>query len=148
MADTTQRHYVGYHRPQRMGYGADEINRIGLYTNKHVDDNTMKGNVIWLITGEGNSPKTYYLYYWFIATHVEPDANRDDFGYTILGDGASGILIPPAELNNLDWFTNFRIGMGNFGLGLQPITTNDRMDADQIIHEFRRLAAAAGCPQV
>lgn len=126
--------YVGYHSTDRMGYGADEITTIGLYTSK---TGTEKDDIVWVIVGDEGSPKTYRLIYWFVVDRIAAPANHEDFGRTLYGSEHGTV---DRLLNHESWFPAFRRRMGNFGLGLT------RLDDEVVLAAFRQFAAQANHP--
>ncbi len=65
------RHYFAYHNAHRMGYSSTNLIEPQIKTSKKVDG--IEGATIWLIAGEGQSPKAYFLAAKFIAIKCEPD---------------------------------------------------------------------------
>lgn len=94
-----------------------------VYTNKPVGD--LRGNTIWVIAGQGSPKKQYALTSIFTVTDVG-EAEHPDFKNYASGDGHQ--FDPPAELNELDWFTELLKKMANFSLGLQQITEQNHID--------------------
>jgi hypothetical protein len=129
------RHFVAYHNPQRMGYTAAESDPFSVYTSKHFLDPI--GDTVWMITGEGKSPKQYYLSSWFVVSEVGP-SDDTDFGYSLSGQG--GVLDPMPRLNDLDWFPAFIRRMANFSFGVQEIKQAE------VVEALKQLAAEAQCP--
>lgn len=127
-------HYIGYHSADRMGYSADEITEVGLYTNK---PGASEGDVVWVVAGDAGQPKTYRLVYWFVVDRIEHPADNTSFGRTLYGT-SHGVL--DRTLNEEPWFAAFLRRMGNFGRGLS------RIDDDPVLPEFQRFAVEANCP--
>jgi hypothetical protein len=127
------RHFVAYHRADRMGYDAEACDSFSHYTNKRIKN--LIGDTVWVITGEPGYPKQYYLVSCFIVEAITP-ADHGDFGLILRGQGRK--LEPMAHLNDLDWFPQFRRRMGNFALGLQ------RVKDPEIIAAFHQLAMCRG----
>jgi hypothetical protein len=130
------RHFVAYHSEARMGYTAEESDPFGLYTGKHVSQ--LLGDVVWIMAGQGKSPKQYFLSSWFIVSKVTP-ADHPDFGFTLSGE-EGGAFDPMPQLDQLDWFPAFRQRMANFSIGLTELRQ------PEIIAALRQLAASSGHP--
>ena len=127
-------HYVGYHSADRMGYSADEITDIGLYTNKA---GAAEGDVIWVVAGDEGQPKAYRLAYWFVVDTIDTPADNQQFGRTLYGT-EHGVI--NRRLNDESWFAAFLRRMGNFGRGLT------RLEESEILIAFRRFAIEADHP--
>ncbi|MGR9000140.1 MAG: hypothetical protein ACU88J_13985, partial [Gammaproteobacteria bacterium] len=66
------RHFIAYHNEQKMRYSCTEIPEPPrVKTSKFVCG--LEGVTVWLIAGEGKSPKSYYIAAKFIATNCEPN---------------------------------------------------------------------------
>jgi hypothetical protein len=104
-----------------------------VYTSKSVDD--LSGNTVWVIAGQGSSPKQYTLSSVFIVSDVG-EADHPDFKNFARGDGHR--FDPPPEVNDLDWFTELRKKMANFSFGLQEITEQNH------VHKLLELANRDG----
>jgi len=65
------RHFFAYHNAQRMGYSSTNLIEPQVKTSKKIDGS--EGTTIWLIAGEGQSPKSYFHAAKFIAIKCEPD---------------------------------------------------------------------------
>ena len=127
------RHFVAYHNSDKMGH--EDSDPTGLYTRKNT---SQTGDLIWIVTGSGKSPKRYSLTSWFIVSHVEP-ADNSRFRLTVRGT-EGGALNPTPILNDLPWFAGFFRRMAHFSLGLQEITD------PIVIRSMRRLAASGSRP--
>ncbi len=53
------RYFIGYHNEQKMGYSCADISTPRLKTKKSVEG--LEGSTVWLISGEGRTPKKYYV---------------------------------------------------------------------------------------
>ncbi|CAM3347440.1 hypothetical protein [Polaromonas hydrogenivorans] len=112
--------YVVYHKAEKMGYPALNINNLAIYTKKSTDGK--KGCRIWLIAGEG-SPRKYYLRASFLISNVKP-SNKPEFISMITG--TDGQLFDPMPLlNDEKWMPNFVKEQGNFAFGFNQIK-NDK----------------------
>lgn len=131
------RHFIAYHSETRMGYSAEDSDPFGLYTSKNVSNPV--GDVVWIIAGQGDSPKQYSLSSWFIVSKVTK-ADHPDFGFTFSGE-KGGAFDPMPRLDQLEWFPAFRKRMANFSIGLTELRQ------PEIIEALREVAAAAGHPQ-
>lgn len=112
--------FVAYHNPDTMGYEADEVDGFNFLTNKNVP--SVVGSRVWMLTGKGR-PRTYYLVGHFTPT-TRSRYGLAGFAWRIDGPPNSGIQLPKRSwlaLNDEEWFSEFRVSQGNFGLGLQPI---------------------------
>jgi hypothetical protein len=109
--------YVVYHNPGRMGYSARDVDVLSIVTNKSATG--AKGARVWLITGEGKSPKQYYLRGVFTVESVSKSTHPE---FKIQVAGSAGKLFDPmVRIDTQPWFNQFRSSQGNFGLGFQPI---------------------------
>jgi putative restriction endonuclease len=127
------KHYVQYHNTDKQG-GRPELGRgeYRIFSSKSLRH--LPGNRVWLISGEGKSPKSYFLEYTFVVDAIGA-------GKTNVARGRDGFRFdPPIPLNGLAWFKHFQVSQQNFSLGLREI------DEPTVI-EFERLAAAFSDPQ-
>jgi hypothetical protein len=109
--------YVVYHHPERMGYGALDVDLLSILTNKPTA--APVGSRVWLIAGQGR-PRTYQLRGTFLIRDIRPSPNPE-FHSSISGkDGR--LLDPMPVLDKEPWFENFRKSQGNFAFGFQPIS--------------------------
>ena len=108
--------FVVYHKPEKMGYGALDVERLGIYTSKPISG--VAGARIWLLTGE-DTPRAYRLRATFIISTVEP-SDKAAFKTRISGK-AGHFLDPMPVLNGEIWFTDFRREQGNFAFGFQSV---------------------------
>lgn len=109
--------FIVYHNPDSMGSSAGELTELSVVTNKPVSN--IKGDRIWLLTGEGH-PRRFYLCAWFIADHVD---RGDDSEFGTLIRGSEGKLFRPMrELTSEEWFPDLKRSQGNFAFGLQTIS--------------------------
>ena len=132
------RHFVGYHNPTRMGYSAfTDPNPFSFYTSKTLRD--VIGDVVWVVTGQGEGRKTFYLSCWFVIDEIRPSDDAE-FGYVVSGKNG-GLCDPVPVLNEEQWFSEFLRKMANFSLGFNEIRD------PEIIEAFRVLAEDGNCPQ-
>jgi hypothetical protein len=127
------RHFVAYHNSDKMGY--EDSDPTGLYTSKST---SQTGDLIWIVTGSGKSPKRYSLTSWFIVSEIE-QADDPRFGLSVRGT-EGGALEPAPALNGLPWFQDFFKRMAHFSLGLHEITER------KVIRSLTLLAASANRP--
>lgn len=110
------RDYVVYHKAERMGLMAIDVDQLVVYTNKDVS--SAIGARVWLLTGEGR-PRIYRLRSTFIVSRVTV-SDRPGFNTKVTGkDGR--LLDPMPVLNDEPWFCDFREKQGNFAFGFQQI---------------------------
>lgn len=65
------RHFIAYHNEQKMGYSCTDIPHPRAKTSKRIEE--LEGSNVWLVAGEGKSPKNYYLGAMFTVTKCETD---------------------------------------------------------------------------
>jgi hypothetical protein len=78
------RHFIAYHNAKNMGYSCTAIRNPQIMTGNPVKD--LEGVTVWIVAGEGDSPKSYYLAARFIAAKCEPNL----FPETALPHSVSG----------------------------------------------------------
>jgi len=116
--------FVVYHKPERMGYEALDVDRLAVYTDK-ARQNAMGGRV-WLLTGE-DTPRKYLLRAAFVIDEVSR-SDKADFRTRL--SGKSGHFFHPMPvLNAQPWFARFRRSQGNFAFGFQRICDAKAVDA-------------------
>ncbi len=120
-------HYVQYHNSDTQGGPPDHVKgNFSIYTSKNI--NNLGGKRIWLISGQGKSPKKFFLEYVFTVKQTKN-------GNPNVAIGNEGISFnPPLLLNDLSWFESFKKTQF-FSLGLY------RIDG-QIQNELTNLAQA------
>lgn len=130
------KHFLVYHSAEKMGHSfrdeeGDGTGPYSIVTAKKADK--LKGNVIWVISGEGK-PKDYRLEYWFIVADFE-EITDPEFRVEVYGTEGhtfrGGIRI-----GSLPWFRPLRERMANFSLGLSSLT-------DSEVKNFEAAAVAA-----
>lgn len=102
-----------------------------MFTDKSVTK--VSGNAVWLISGEGKSPKSFYLAAVFKPNRTA-SGTYDHPKYKNAAYGPGHILGETIELTGLPWFEQMKADQKNFKNGLSEVT-----DA-VIIAEFRKLA--------
>jgi len=115
--------YLVYHNPDRMGYGAMDVDSLSIYTNKPTS--APLGSMVWLITGEGQ-PRTYKLRGTFKVKDIGPSS--DPAFHTAVSGKDGRLLDPMPVLNSEPWFDGFRRSQGNFAFGFQPITDESALN--------------------
>jgi hypothetical protein len=108
--------YVVYHKAEKMGYPAIDIDNLAIYTKKPTEGT--KGSRIWLIAGEG-SPRRYYLRATFSIGSVEP-SDKPAFKYRVVGTDGQ-LLDPMPMLNGETWLPSFVEEQGRFAFGFNRI---------------------------
>jgi hypothetical protein len=108
--------YVVYHKAEKMGYEALDIERLAVYTRKPTDGKV--GNRIWLIAGQGK-PRQYYLRATFLIGGVEP-SDKPDFKYRVTGTDGQ-LLDPMPSLSAEPWLSGFVEEQGRFAFGFNRI---------------------------
>ena len=68
---TPLRYFLAYHNAQKMGYSCTAIPTPRVKTSKSVAG--LEGSTVWLVAGEGKSPKNYFLASTFLSDKCEPD---------------------------------------------------------------------------
>ncbi len=118
------RDYVVYHKAEKMGYPALDIENLAIYTKKPTDGT--KGNRVWLLAGEG-SPRKYYLRATFLINSVEPSEKP---AFTSRVTGTDGQLLEPMpSLNSEPWFSDFVEEQGRFAFGFNRIKNTTAVEA-------------------
>lgn len=64
------RHFLAYHNAQKMGYSCTAIPMPSVKTSKAVSG--LEGVTVWLVAGEGKTPKSYYLASRFVVEECSP----------------------------------------------------------------------------
>jgi hypothetical protein len=65
------RYFLAYHNAKKMGYSCTAIPAPRVKTSKNVDG--LEGATVWLVAGEGERPKSYYLASRFVIDNCEPN---------------------------------------------------------------------------
>ena len=112
------RHFVQYHEVADMGpYMAPEEGFL-VVTDK--SSGLSRGDRVWLVTGEGN-PCRYSLCCWFVVDNMEHLAVGKFHNRAI---GTTGRHFTPfIPINDMPWLSELKRKCGNFGFGLQHITS-------------------------
>lgn len=112
------RHFAAYHNAKRMGYSCTSIPEPRVKTSKSVSG--LEGVTVWLIAGEGDSPKRYYLAAKFIASKCEPNRYPgSELPNQISGEGTLFGLSKPIDGTPL--FDALRSKSANFVNGFYEI---------------------------
>ncbi|UZR30738.1 hypothetical protein [Methylococcus mesophilus] len=81
------RHFIAYHNQQKMGYSCADIPEPRVQTSREVEG--LEGVTVWLVAGEGENPKAYFLAAKFVASHCERNSTSGSkFPYLIAGPGS------------------------------------------------------------
>lgn len=113
---TDMHNYIVYHKAEKMGYPAIDIDKLAIYTKKPTVN--IKGSRILLIAGEG-SPRKYYLRATFVIGSVEP-SDKPLFKSRVIGTDGQ-LLDPMPPLNGESWLKSFVKEQGNFAFGFSRI---------------------------
>lgn len=65
------RHFIAYHNQEVMGYSCTALTEPHVKTSNPV--NLLEGVKVWLVAGEGKSPKAFFLAAMFIAENCVTD---------------------------------------------------------------------------
>lgn len=80
------RHFIAYHNQKNMGYSCVDIPEPRVQTGRGVEG--LEGVTVWLLAGEGEKPKSYYLAAKFVAERCETNAiSGSRFPHLIAGPG-------------------------------------------------------------
>lgn len=66
------RHFIAYHNQKNMGYSCVDIPEPRVQTSREIEG--LEGATVWLVAGEGEKPKSYYLAAKFVALRCEANA--------------------------------------------------------------------------
>jgi hypothetical protein len=113
------RHFVQYHNPDVMGHPYKPSHKnFGIVTDKFFK--SLEGGTVWLVTSKGR-PRRYYLCSSFIVDEVD----RNNAGqFKNRATGSKGRDFDPfIEIGEMPWFPELLKVTGNFGLGLQSISS-------------------------
>ena len=88
------RHFIAYHNSEKMTLPSTALTSPYVITKKSVSN--LIGVTVWLIAGEGRSPKSYFLASRFVANKCEQNKSPGtDFPNKISGTGdLYGLSIP------------------------------------------------------
>lgn len=111
--------YVVYHKKEKMGYPAIDVEKLAIHTSKPVDKNKIEDSRIWLIAGEG-SPRSYFLRATFKIGGFAPSP-KPNFEHCVTGTDGQ-LFDPMPNLTNEAWFPDFRKAQGNFAFGFNAIS--------------------------
>lgn len=108
------KHYVQYHNTDKQGARpAGGAGHFQIFAKKSIRH--LPGHTVWLVSGEGDKPKRYYLEYVFVVAGVTPGDPHTAWGT----EGQR--FDPPLPLNALPWFRPFVDSQQNFSLGVREI---------------------------
>lgn len=112
------RHFAAYHNAEKMKYSCISIPEPRVKTSKSISG--LEGVTVWLIAGEGSSPKRYYLASKFIAKKCLPNHYPGtNLPNQISGEGKLfGLSIPLDRTQLLD---TLRAKSANFVNGFYEI---------------------------
>ena len=112
------RHFAAYHNAKRMKYSCTAIPEPRVKTSKSVAN--LEGVTVWLIAGEGSTPKRYYLASKFIAKKCQSGLYPGtDLPNQISGDGRLfGLSLP---LDGTSLLAALRKNSANFVNGFYEI---------------------------
>lgn len=80
------RHFIAYHNQKIMGYSCVDIPEPHVQTSREVEG--LEGVTVWLVAGEGEKPKSYYLAAKFVADRCEANSiPGSKFPHRIAGPG-------------------------------------------------------------
>lgn len=80
------RHFIAYHNEKKMKYSCVDIPEPRAQTSQNIEG--LEGVTVWLVAGEGEKPKSYFLAAKFVASHCEPNSvSGSKFLYLIAGPG-------------------------------------------------------------
>lgn len=123
--------YLVYHKAEKMGYPALDIENLAIYTSKPTAGAV--GGRVWLVAGEG-APRKYYLRATFLIGGVHA-SEKPGFRSRVVGtDGR--LFDPMPRLDAEAWFPSFVEEHGRFALGFSEIKN------PHAIAGFRAIVAA------
>lgn len=123
-------HFAAYHNTERMGRSLAEADPLRVGTSRRVDH--LPGNAVWMIVGEGESPKTFLLGSVFVVNEIaEKEGDHLSGGFRRFARGDGYTFHPHVPLNNLDWFPDFKKSMASFSLGVHRIADEAHIRALQ-----------------
>jgi hypothetical protein len=105
-----------------MGYSASKLSEPKLHTDKSVKN--LSSNRVWLISGEGLSPKKFYLAAVFRVNRVT-DGTFDHPDFSNSAYGVGHVIGESIPLNGLPWFELLKSNLNNFKNGLSEIIDKD-----------------------
>ena len=116
--------YIVYHKAEKMGYPALDIENLAIYTKKSRKE--VRGSRVWLIAGEGR-PRRYYLRATFLINSIEA-SDKPEFTGRITGTDGQ-LLDPMPLLNSESWFPTFVEEQGRFAFGFNRIKNPAAIEA-------------------
>ena len=127
------RHFVAYHNTERMGRSLRESDPLTVLSSKPVE--RLLHNTVWIVVGEGSSPRRYSLGSVFV---VDDCGLSGVDGFKNYARGQGQLIDPPTPLNEQEWFPQLIKTMANFSLGVQELK-------EPLIIEALIGLQAAGC---
>jgi hypothetical protein len=123
------RHFVQYHKVADMGpYKAPKEGFLVL-TDKA--SGLSRGDRVWLVAGEGN-PIRYSLCCWFVVDNLE-HLTVGKFHKRVIGTTGRHFT-PFITINEMPWLPELKRTCGNFGFGLQHVTSPHLISAlEQVV---------------
>jgi hypothetical protein len=112
--------FVLYHKSERMGYAAEEVEQFCIVTKKNIPG--VIGSRVWIIAGTG-TPRTFQLVGCFIAAE-RTQITDAGFSWRVTAPVSAGIRLPDGAwptLNREPWWKEFQASQSNFSFGLQAI---------------------------
>lgn len=80
------RHFIAYHNAKRMGHSCADIPDPRVQTARPVSG--LEGVTVWLVAGEGQRPKSYFLCAKFLVSQCEANSIRgSEFPNVLRGKG-------------------------------------------------------------
>lgn len=124
--------YIVYHKKEKMGYPAIDVEKLAIYTSKPIDKDNIKDSRIWLVAGEG-SPRTYHLRAMF-RIHDVTKSDKPDFKLKITGQNGR-LFEPMPKLCREKWFPRFKKSQGNFAFGFSKIKDSEVVNSFESIYK-------------
>jgi len=122
------KHYVQYHNIHKVGSKPTRgENGFSIFSSKPIRH--LFDQQVWLISGEGEKRKTFYLEYTFTVDAIEHGSPNS-------AHGSSGISFdPPILLSGLAWFEEFKKLQQNFRFGLREIDPETIEQLEKLANE-------------
>src|SRR5882724_10909147 len=89
-----------------MGCRVTDMDGRTVYTDRKVSDRAV-GERVWLITGEGKRPRSFYLRSSFVIDSIGP-SDRPGLQTQVKGSKGRVWNDPMPLLNDEDWFSRFK----------------------------------------
>lgn len=122
------KHYVQYHNTDKIGSRPEHGDSdFSVFSSKHIRH--LIDQQVWLISGEGEKRKTFYLEYTFTVDAIEQGSPNS-------AHGCNGICFdPPILLSGLTWFEEFKKRQQNFSLGVREIDPETVEQLEKLANE-------------